>query len=73
MADVIKFNKVISELPPVLEADAVYFVRTGEGFDMYVTDRTGSVAFRVNPMSPTVGQGEELFVVTVEPYSAQSV
>lgn len=49
-------HKVISALPGVLEASSVYFVRTGAGIDMYVTDSTGSVAYKNNEvLVKTVG------------------
>lgn len=40
-------NKVVSTLPS-LEANTVYFVRTGNGFDLYVSDSTGSIAHTLN-------------------------
>jgi len=64
MADTLKFNKVISELPANLEANAVYFVRTGEGFDMFVTDETGNIAFQMNPQPPALADNENFFVVS---------
>lgn len=44
----LKVNKVISALPSSLEADSIYIVRVGAGFDMYVTDATGSIAYASN-------------------------
>lgn len=41
-------HKVVSTLPDPLEANAVYAVRVGAGFDLYITDSTGSVAHRIN-------------------------
>jgi hypothetical protein len=41
-------NKVVGSLPPTLEPNAVYFVRTGVGFDLYCTDQTGSIAHQIN-------------------------
>lgn len=43
-----KIDKVISTLPAVLEADKVYVVRTGSGFDLYVTENTGTIAYKLN-------------------------
>lgn len=43
-------HKVVGALPDPLEPDAVYAVRVGEGFDLYISDSTGSVAHRVNGM-----------------------
>ncbi|CAH1044561.1 hypothetical protein [Halomonas sp. TD01] len=41
-------EKVVSTLPNVLVPDTVYYVRTGEGFDIYVSDATGAVAHKQN-------------------------
>lgn len=41
-------HKVVSALPAPLEANAIYAVRVGEGFDLYITDSTGQMAHRVN-------------------------
>jgi hypothetical protein len=43
MAD-LKIQKVVSALPSVLEADTIYIVRVGTGFDLYVTNHTGTVS-----------------------------
>lgn len=45
---IIKFHKVISNLPSTLEPNAIYAVRVGEGFDLYISDNSGNLAFRVN-------------------------
>ncbi|SMO73935.1 hypothetical protein SAMN06265173_11241 [Thalassovita litoralis] len=44
-------HKVVSSLPGTLVANTIYLVRTGAGFDLYVSDSTGSVAHRVNGLS----------------------
>lgn len=41
-------HKPVSRLPDVLEPNAVYFLRVGEGIDICVTDMTGQVAHRHN-------------------------
>lgn len=41
-------EKVVSSLPGTLAANTIYFVRTGAGFVMYLTDSTGSVAYTNN-------------------------
>lgn len=41
-------EKVISSVPEILSPDTVYFVRVGVGFDLYVSDSTGSVAHKLN-------------------------
>ena len=44
---VIRFSKVVSNLPQQLEPDTIYLVRTGNGFDLYCTDATGSIAYQI--------------------------
>lgn len=34
-------HKVVAVLPSTLTADALYAVRAGEGFDLYLADSTG--------------------------------
>jgi hypothetical protein len=41
-------HKVVSALPATLAANAIYAVRVGAGFDLYITDSTGLVAHKVN-------------------------
>jgi hypothetical protein len=43
-----KARKVLSSLPSQLEADTVYAVRVGTGFDLFITDSTGLIAHKVN-------------------------
>ena len=43
--------KVIGGLPANLEPNAIYIVRIGTGFDLYVTDATGVNAHKVNGLS----------------------
>lgn len=45
---VFRAEKVVSALPSTLEPDTIYFVRTGEGFDIYVSDATGAAAHPLN-------------------------
>ena len=44
-----RVSKVVSALPEALEADTVYAVRAGAGYDLYITDSTGLLAFKGNP------------------------
>lgn len=44
----LKIHKVVASLPLTLEPDAIYAVRAGAGFDLYIADSTGSVAHKVN-------------------------
>jgi hypothetical protein len=39
----IKFHKVVGSLPGTLEANSVYFVRTGLGFSIHLTNDLGEV------------------------------
>jgi Cu/Ag efflux protein CusF len=47
----ISVYKVVSSVPASLDSNALYLVRTGTGFDFYVSDSTGSVAYQINPSS----------------------
>lgn len=38
-----KTHKFVAALPTQLEADALYFVRAGSGFDLYVTNHSGTI------------------------------
>lgn len=40
--------KVVGSLPATLTPNTLYCVRTGVGFDVYLSDNTGSVAHKVN-------------------------
>lgn len=52
-----RVEKVVGALPGTIVPNTVYVVRTGSGFDLYVSDTTGSVAHALNlpPHSITVG------------------
>ncbi|MDF3932161.1 hypothetical protein [Pseudomonas citronellolis] len=42
-------HKVVATLPSTLEANSIYLVRVGTGFDQYVTNSTGQiVAYPMN-------------------------
>lgn len=50
----LKAQKVVATLPPALEADTLYFIRTGGGFDLYATNSIGEiVAYPLNQISAT--------------------
>lgn len=59
----VKHHKFVAALPAQLEADSVYYVRAGTGFDHYVTNSSGTiVAYPTNPRwhslaAPTVAGG----------------
>ena len=61
-------SKVVATLPAPLAADTLYLVRAGEGFDLYCTDSTGSIAHTLNS---TGGAVEGL--VEIDGGSASSV
>lgn len=45
----LKIAKTVASLPTVLEPDAIYIVRVGDGFDIHVTNGVGAVsAYRLN-------------------------
>ena len=48
----IRFIKQVGTLPSTLTADTLYAVRAGTGFDLYVTDMTGAIAYKVNVPVP---------------------
>lgn len=41
-------HKIVAALPSQLEPNALYAVRAGVGFDLYLADSTGTVAHRHN-------------------------
>ncbi len=45
---VIRFEKVVGSLPATIQPNTVYAVRTGSGFDLYITDATGGIAHTLN-------------------------
>lgn len=71
----VKFHKFVAALPAELEANAIYYVRAGAGFDIYVTNSSGVVAayplnvggpgqafFRTEPITATAA-GQTVFAV----------
>nr|DAS83534.1 MAG TPA: hypothetical protein [Caudoviricetes sp.] len=44
----LKAEKVVASLPATLTPSTIYCVRTGEGFDLYVSDATGQIAHKIN-------------------------
>jgi hypothetical protein len=44
----LRTEKIVSSLPEVLTADTIYFVRTGVGYLMYVSDTTGTITYEQN-------------------------
>lgn len=41
-------HKVVAALPATLEPNAIYAVRIGTGFDLYLSDDSGLLAMKVN-------------------------
>lgn len=48
------FRKIAGALPSPLAADTLYAIRTGVGFDLYISDSTGSIAHKVNDTIPSI-------------------
>ena len=48
----VRFHKVVGSLPGALEANSVYFLRTGAGFSIHITNDLGQVeAYNLNTSS----------------------
>ena len=54
MTDLFKTSKVISALPSVIEPNTTYWVRTGLGFDLYLSDSTGATVHKINGTPPYI-------------------
>ena len=52
---IFRVDKVVAALPGTLTPSTVYAVRVGAGFDLYISDSTGSVAHKVNGEAPSGG------------------
>lgn len=46
-----KAHKIVAVLPVTLEPDTLYFVRVGIGFDLYCTDTTANIAYKINSLT----------------------
>ena len=44
----LRLEKVIGDVPGTLEPDCVYAVRAGAGYDLRVSDMTGTIAHKLN-------------------------
>ena len=43
-----RITKVVASLPGTLLPDTIYLVRAGAGFDIFMSDLTGTVAYQIN-------------------------
>lgn len=43
-----KARKEVVSLPSQLEADTIYAMRAGSGFDLFISDNTGAIAHKLN-------------------------
>jgi hypothetical protein len=58
-------HKVVAALPGTLEANSIYYVRVGAGFDLYVTNDAGTVV--AYPLNSGSGAGEPAVqIVTID-------
>ena len=74
MADkILNFVKEVAALPSPLLANTFYLVRVGEGFDMHLTDTTGSVAFKLNGGNTGSGGGIQPSSVAGQVLTTQNV
>lgn len=59
-----KVYKEISAIPTPYTPNAIYFIRVGKGFDLYMADSTGTGVFQLNDsdgiMSTTLTSGTSL-------------
>lgn len=53
MTNAVIFRKEVSVLPAMLKPNTMYAVRTGAGFDLYLSDMTGSIAHKSNSVAST--------------------
>ena len=59
----LKTHKVVAALPDPLEADSIYFVRVGAGFDLHVTNSAGLVvSYSLNAPAVLANANAEAFV-----------
>ena len=53
----LKLYKEIVSVPNYFGSDSIYAIRTGPGFDLYMTDTTGSVAYKINNTNVSSEEG----------------
>lgn len=59
-----RISKRVSTLPDPLTPNTVYPVRTGTGFDLYISDSTGSVAHKINASAWDDLTGKPAFIAS---------
>lgn len=52
--NLVTINKTISQVPTPLTPSTIYAVRTGLGFDLFISDATGQFAHKVNDPVPVL-------------------
>jgi hypothetical protein len=62
----LRVEKIVGALPGVITANTIYAVRTGAGFDLYVSDSTASIAHALNLPSGS-GSGTDIHVGPTPP------
>lgn len=72
----LKVHKVVSALPQTLEADSIYLVRAGDGFDLYTTNHGGTIiSYKANyqqksanlaALAGLLGSANKMFYFTAE-------
>ncbi|UQY33831.1 hypothetical protein K8U54_19265 [Pseudomonas fulva] len=72
----LKLYKVVSALPQTLEADSIYLVRAGDGFDLYTTNHGGTIiSYKANyqpkhanltSLAGLTGSANKMFYFTAE-------
>ncbi|HHA18783.1 MAG TPA: hypothetical protein ENK70_03665 [Methylophaga sp.] len=60
-----RIEKVISTLPDPLSPNTIYLVRVGEGFDLYVSDATGSIAHSLNASTESTAADQVFLPFTI--------
>ena len=52
----LRSEKYVNNLPGVLIANTIYYVKNGAGFDVYITNNSGTIiAYPLNIVAPSSG------------------
>jgi len=57
MVNQFKIEKRLIQLPQTLSPNTIYIVRVGDGFDLYCSDITGSIAHSLNTVNDFIIDG----------------